>query len=48
MVEKYYAAGGAIVSNIGYGREEAEAVANAVKYTYVLPPFLTPERGLAG
>ena len=40
------AAGGAIVSNIGYGREEvAEAVANALKSnTYVLPPFLTPER----
>jgi adenosylmethionine-8-amino-7-oxononanoate aminotransferase len=40
------AAGGAIVSNIGYGREEvAEAVANVLKSnTYVLPPFLTPER----
>ena len=40
------AAGGAIVSNIGYGREEvAEAVKQATKNnSYVLPPFLTPER----
>ncbi len=40
------AAGGAIVSNIGYGREEvADAIARAVKNnSYVLPPFLTPER----
>jgi len=40
------AAGGAIVSNIGYGREEvAEAIARAVKNnSYILPPFLTPER----
>ena len=40
------AAGGAIVSNIGYGREEvAEAIKQATKNnTYVLPPFLTPER----
>ena len=40
------AAGGAIVSNIGYGREDvAEAVADAIKNnSYILPPFLTPER----
>ncbi len=40
------AAGGAIVSNIGYGREDvAEAVAEAIKNnSYILPPFLTPER----
>ena len=40
------AAGGAIVSNIGYGREEvAEAIASAVRNnSYILPPFLTPER----
>jgi len=40
------AAGGAIVSNIGYGREEvADTIAKAVKNnSYVLPPFLTPER----
>ena len=40
------AAGGAIVSNIGYGREEvADAISRAVKNnSYVLPPFLTPER----
>ena len=40
------AAGGAIVSNIGYGREEvAEAVKQATKNnSYILPPFLTPER----
>ena len=40
------AAGGAIVSNIGYGREDvAEAVADALKNnSYILPPFLTPER----
>jgi adenosylmethionine-8-amino-7-oxononanoate aminotransferase len=40
------AAGGAIVSNIGYGREEvADTIARAVKNnSYVLPPFLTPER----
>ena len=40
------AAGGAIVSNIGYGREEvADTIAKAVKNnSYVLPPFMTPER----
>ena len=40
------AAGGAIVSNKGYGREEvAEAVKQATKNnSYVLPPFLTTER----
>ena len=40
------AAGGAIVNNIGYGREEVAEVikASAIKNTYVLPPFLTPER----
>jgi adenosylmethionine-8-amino-7-oxononanoate aminotransferase len=40
------AAGGAIVSNIGYGREEvADTIAKAVKNnSYILPPFLTPER----
>ena len=40
------AAGGAIVSNIGYGRDEvADAIARAVKNnSYILPPFLTPER----
>jgi len=40
------AASGAIVNNIGYGREEvAEAIKKAsLNNTYVLPPFLTPER----
>ena len=40
------AAGGAIVNNIGYGREEvAEAISKAViNNSYILPPFLTPER----
>ena len=40
------AAGGAVVNNIGYGREEVAEVikASAIKNTYVLPPFLTPER----
>ena len=40
------AAGGAIVNNIGYGREEvAEAISRAViNNSYILPPFLTPER----
>tara|TARA_B100001142_G_C14314805_1_gene648049 strand:- start:554 stop:1870 length:1317 start_codon:yes stop_codon:yes gene_type:complete len=40
------AAGGAIVSNIGYGREEvAQVIAKAVRdNSYILPPFLTPER----
>ena len=40
------AAGGAIVSNIGYGRQEvADVIARAVKNnSYILPPFLTPER----
>jgi len=40
------AASGAIVNNIGYGREEvAEAIKEAsLNNTYVLPPFLTPER----
>ena len=40
------AAGGAIVSNVGYGREEvAEAIKQAVKNnSYILPPFMTPER----
>lgn len=40
------AASGAIVNNIGYGREEvAEAIKeSALNNTYVLPPFLTPER----
>jgi len=40
------AASGAIVNNVGYGREEvAEAIKEAsLNNTYVLPPFLTPER----
>ena len=40
------AAGGAIVNNIGYGREEVAEIikASAMSNTYVLPPFLTPER----
>ena len=40
------AAGGAIVNNIGYGREEVAEVikTSAMNNTYVLPPFLTPER----
>ena len=40
------AASGAIVNNIGYGREEvAEVIKEAsLNNTYVLPPFLTPER----
>lgn len=40
------AAGGAIVSNIGYGRERVvEAVAAATRdCTYVVPPWITPSR----
>ena len=40
------AAGGAIVSNIGHGRERVvEAVAKATRdYTYVVPPWITPSR----
>ena len=40
------ASGGAIVNNIGYGRlEVAESIKKAaLNNTYVLPPFLTPER----
>ena len=40
------AAGGAVVNNIGYGREEVAEVIkeSAINNTYVLPPFLTPER----
>jgi adenosylmethionine-8-amino-7-oxononanoate aminotransferase len=40
------AAGGAIVSNIGHGRERVvEAVAKATRdYSYVVPPWLTPSR----
>ena len=40
------AAGGAIVVNIGHGREEvAKAMANAAQTnTFVLPLLLTPER----
>lgn len=40
------AAGGCIVSNIGYGVEEvAEAVSRAIKNcTFVMPPWLTEER----
>lgn len=40
------AAGGAIVANIGYGRERVVAkVAEATRdYTYVVPPWLTPSR----
>lgn len=40
------AAGGAIVGNIGYGRQRVvDAVATATKqYSYVVPPWLTPSR----
>ena len=40
------AAGGAIVANIGHGRERVvEAVAKATRdYSYVVPPWLTPSR----
>ena len=40
------AAGGAIVANIGHGREEVAAVAAEAlaRTTYVVPPFATPER----
>lgn len=40
------AAGGAIVANVGHGRERvAEAVARATRdYSYVVPPWLTPSR----
>ncbi len=40
------AAGGAIVVNVGHGRERvAQAVADATRnYTYVVPPWLTPSR----
>ena len=40
------AAGGAIVTNIGHGRKEvADAVHGAImNATYVVPPWLTPER----
>ena len=40
------AAGGAIVGNVGYGRREvAEAIADAAaNCSYVIPPWLTPER----
>jgi len=40
------AAGGAIVSNIGYGREQVvQAVAEATRNcTYVVPPWITPSR----
>ena len=40
------AAGGAIVSNVGHGREEVvEAAARALReVTYVVPPFLTEHR----
>lgn len=40
------AAGGAIVASLGHGRSEvAEAVARALRNaSYVVPPFLTPER----
>jgi len=40
------AAGGAIVTNIGHGRERVVAkVAEATRnYTYVVPPWLTPSR----
>ena len=40
------AAGGAIVANIGHGRQRvADAVAKATKdYSYVVPPWLTPSR----
>lgn len=42
----YDAAGGAIVSNVGYGRTEvADAVREALATeTYVIPPFVTPSR----
>jgi len=40
------AAGGAVVANIGHGRTEvADAVRNAlVNASYVIPPWMTPER----
>ena len=40
------AAGGAIVCNVGHGRQRvADAVARATKETsYVVPPWLTPSR----
>jgi len=40
------AAGGAIVVNVGHGRQRvADAVAKATKdYSYVVPPWLTPSR----
>jgi adenosylmethionine-8-amino-7-oxononanoate aminotransferase len=40
------AAGGAIVANIGHGRERvAAAVASATRdYSYVVPPWMTPSR----
>ena len=40
------AAGGAIVTNIGHGRERVvERVAQATRdYTYVVPPWITPSR----
>ena len=40
------AAGGAIVTNIGHGRERVvEAVAEATRQTtYVVPPWITPSR----
>jgi adenosylmethionine-8-amino-7-oxononanoate aminotransferase len=40
------AAGGAIVTNIGHGRERVvERVAEATRdYTYVVPPWITPSR----
>lgn len=40
------ASAGAVVGNIGWGREEvaAEAGATLARLTYALPPFATPER----
>ena len=40
------AAGGAIVANIGYGREEVAEVARKalLEATYVVPPFATESR----
>ncbi len=40
------AAGGAVVTNIGHGRQRvADAIAKAAKETsYVVPPFITPSR----
>jgi len=40
------ASAGAVVGNIGWGREEvaAEAAASLKRLTYALPPFATPER----